>query len=294
MTLLSIGDQIREGSYPLHSRFKRAVNFRNGSRLVSVVDEEVGSGPLNIVVSGLQQEDATRYASGLRVGRNVVAFGAQRLRFTERQYYHSGIKLKGRNPRCLRRHLYLFEKLLTDISPPTSMAFLIDDRRLGNFQSGFERAFVEQIAHGVHHVFYGDLVLGIGLLKGCGVGLTPSGDDFIAGMLIGLNFLQELHGRDFRSAIETMSKAATGENVFSNTFLELAGKGLLFGRINDLVTALMQGDEESVRTSAGRLFAVGGTSGADLGTGFFMTVRDESGVIQRWGKCRNITKANAS
>jgi hypothetical protein len=188
----------------------------------------------------------------------------------------------------------LFEKLLTDISPPTGLAFLLDDRRLGNFRSKFERAFVEQIAHGVHHVFYGDLVLGIGLLKGCGGGLTPSGDDFIAGLLIGLHLLQELHGRDFRSAIEKVSKAAAGENVFSNTFLELAGKGLLFGRMNDLVSALMLGDEETVRTSAEGLFAVGGTSGADLGTGFFMTVRDESGAIQRWGKCRNITGADAS
>jgi hypothetical protein len=294
MTLLSIGDQIREGSYPLHSRFKRAVNFRNGSRLVSVVDEEVGSGPLNIVVSGLQQEDATPCASGLLVSQNVVAFGAQRLRFTDRQCYHSGIRLESKSSRHLRRNLSLFETLLTDISPPTSLAFLLDERRLAHFKSGFERAFVEQIANGVRHVFYGDLLLGIGLLKGCGVGLTPSGDDFIAGLLIGLHLLQKLHGLDFRSAIEAMSKAAAGENVFSNTFLELAGKGLLFGRMNDLVSALMQGDEETVRTSAERLFAVGGTSGADLGMGFFMTVREESGAIQHWGKRQNLEEAGVS
>jgi hypothetical protein len=153
---------------------------------------------------------------------------------------------------------------------------------------------VKQIARGVYHVFYGDLLLGIGMLRGCGVGLTPSGDDFIAGLLIGLHLLQDLHGCDFQTIIKTVSKAAAGENVFSNTFLELAGKGLLFGRMNDLVSALTQDGEEAVRSSAERLFAVGGTSGADLGTGFFMTVREESDATQRWGKPRNITGAGIS
>ena len=48
--LLSIGDQVQPGIYRLHSCFKRAVNYEHRGRLVSVVDESIGPGPLNIVI----------------------------------------------------------------------------------------------------------------------------------------------------------------------------------------------------------------------------------------------------
>jgi len=42
LMLISIGDQVKPGSYRLHSRFNRAVNFTRAGRLVSIVDESIG------------------------------------------------------------------------------------------------------------------------------------------------------------------------------------------------------------------------------------------------------------
>ena len=67
-------------------------------------------------------------------------------------------------------------------------------------------------------------------------------------------------------------EAARSDNVFCNTFLDLARQGRVFGRMKDLVLALMHGSETAVRQATRRLFLVGGSSGADLGTGFYMTV----------------------
>ena len=53
--LLSIGDQVKPGTYRLHSRFSRAINFERAGRLVSVVDETIGPGPLNIVLPSLNE-----------------------------------------------------------------------------------------------------------------------------------------------------------------------------------------------------------------------------------------------
>ena len=53
MMLLSIGDEVREGTYRLHSCFRRAVNFTDGRRLVTLVTPDVGAGPVNIVVRDL-------------------------------------------------------------------------------------------------------------------------------------------------------------------------------------------------------------------------------------------------
>ena len=48
--------------------------------------------------------------------------------------------------------------------------------------------------------------------------------------------------------------------------------------IPDANLALMSESEEMVRKSAARLMDIGGSSGADLGTGFLLTVRGEMGV----------------
>jgi hypothetical protein len=109
-------------------------------------------------------------------------------------------------------------------------------------------------------------------LKGCGLGLTPSGDDFIAGLLIGLHVLQKLSGQNLQPTIDAIFRAARGDNIFSNTFLDLARRGLLFGRIKALLLALISGSRGSVRRAAEALFAVGASSGADLATGLFMTL----------------------
>jgi hypothetical protein len=117
------------------------------------------------------------------------------------------------------------------------------------------------------------LLQGIRHLKGCGPGLTPAGDDFIAGLLIGLRLLQKLSGQNFQSTADAVFRAARGDNLFSNTFLDLARCGLLSGPMKDLLLALASGGESSVRSTARKLFAIGETSGADLATGLFMTLQ---------------------
>jgi hypothetical protein len=69
-------------------------------------------------------------------------------------------------------------------------------------------------------------------------------------------------------------RAARGDNLFSNTFLDLARRGWLHGRIQDLVLALGSTRQESVRKAASALFALGESSGADLATGIFITLHD--------------------
>ena len=73
--------------------------------------------------------------------------------------------------------------------------------------------------------------------------------------------------------INHLVKINFGENFFSNTFLCLARGGLLFERMKNLVYALLYGGRLAVYACTERLFAVGESSGADLGAGFLMTVR---------------------
>jgi hypothetical protein len=275
MRLIGIGDQIDEGVYPFHSRFHRAVNFTHRDHLISVVDEEVGPGPLNVVVRDLHVEPVCHQTAPLTVGANTVVFENHRLPFTDSDRYRSTVAVDGWNPDLWRRNLSTLGDQLRTMSSPKSLAFLLDVERTRNFRSGFERAFVDQITRGVRQIMNGDLLAGIRSVKGCGLGLTPSGDDFIAGLLIGLNLLQQLRGRDYRKTANAVFRTAKAGNVFSNSFLDLARRGRLFGRMKDLILALIYDGDEVVRESTRKLMAIGGSSGADLGTGFFMTVHGE-------------------
>jgi hypothetical protein len=210
-----------------------------------------------------------------------VVFAAHRFPFTPRQRYHSTLDFDSGNLHCFHHNLSIFGGLLTECAPSKSLAFLLDETRLKNFRSGFERAFADRICRSAHQVFHGHRLEGIRNLKGCGLGLTPSGDDFIAGLLIGLNLLQKLRGQAFQPTVDAIFGAAEGDNIFSNTFLDLARRGLLFGRMKDLLLVLMTGNEASVRKATGKLFAIGASSGADLATGFFLTVHEQSRPVER-------------
>jgi hypothetical protein len=278
MTLVSIGDQVKEGTYPFHSRFRRAVNFCCDKQLLSVVDEEIGEGPLNIVIRDFDGQSPVRQSVPLVVAANAVVLGGNQFEFTDSDYYHSTVALDDWEPCLFDHNLSVLEEELRTVSSPKSLAFLLDERRTMNFRPGFERAFAEQIHCGVHQMMNGHLLAGVRTLRGCGLGLTPSGDDFIAGLLIGLNLLQRLWGQNYQEIVDEVFRTAKTGNVFSNSFLDLARRGLLFGRRKDLVLALMSESDETVRRSAMRLMAIGGSSGADLGTGFLLTVRGKMGV----------------
>jgi hypothetical protein len=325
MMLLSIGDQVRPGTYRFHSRFARAVNFEHEGRLIAVVDEAIGPGPLNIVLRDLKLTQAQGHAKPapsilkglhhsaqgwiagarggdptlgkrptkvpnpervespipfdipppLQISRSTVLFGGHRYHFTARHRYDSTLDCEVEDLRRLQRKLTALGESLKEAAPPKSLAFLLDGKRRKNFRAGFERAFAEQIRRGVHEVFHGRLLQGIRQLKGCGLGLTPAGDDFIAGFLIGLHLLQRLHGQDLQPTADAVLRTARGDNIFSNTFLDLARRGLLFGHMKDLLLALVSGSESSVRKATRKLFGIGETSGADLATGLFLTLQSE-------------------
>lgn len=304
MRLISIGDKVGPGTYRLHSRFSRAVNFTDGRRLVTLVTPDVGAGPVNIVVGDLTPFDRElvpgfprtptppsrdrvqfKPSSGcacpdtaprsstksLRVDRYSIVFANRRLLLSTTQSYGSLLHIeKETRPGVFRRNLKIVEEIITDESHPKSLAFLLDARRERHFRTAFERAFVARIKDGAGHMFTAS---GVRKLAGCGLGLTPSGDDFIAGMLIGLNVVQLLTGRSHRTLAKRLLAVAEGDNLLSNSFLELAHDGRVTEHMQAFVSALSRSPSAKLALKTRRIMAAGETSGADLLTGFMMAVK---------------------
>jgi hypothetical protein len=113
-----------------------------------------------------------------------------------------------------------------------------------------------------------DLEHTIRAMLGLGGGLTPEGDDVLAGLLVGLGSRPRTRTLAARLA-STVTRHAPGRTtLLSATLLKHAARGLAIPRLIDLVDALHpEGAAATARDAVVRLLAVGHTSGSALAHG---------------------------
>jgi hypothetical protein len=268
--LKSIGDKLKPGRYKVHSRFSRAVDFECGGELAMVVDREIGFGPLNIVVSGVDFDSVgSLYLNdtSLRFDEYEIGYNDD-IRFQSNLIFHNPPI-----PKNILGNIPVLEKALILYAPSKSLAFLIDPLRKADFRTSFEIQLVKQIENGIKLIRECNYESGVSLLRGVGFGLTPSGDDFNAGMIAAIKFTEAITGIDFSNAMEIIYPYATGGNLISNAFLKCAREGSFSERQKELMASIAYQSGETVFESTRMLCETGATSGADWGVGFLITLK---------------------
>lgn len=192
---------------------------------------------------------------------------------THRLDYNSKLRVGPLEAARLELNLRVLEKLLRVSAPARSLAFLIDDRGGRTFASAFDKELARRLGAGVKQLAHGDLEGGAAQLRGLGYGLTPSGDDFLAGFLLGMHALEMAAGIDLAAQRRAVREASRGANPFSEAMLRSAVEGRSFERASSLIRALFEGAEADVERHTRRLFAVGASSGADLGVGLLFALK---------------------
>jgi len=276
--LVSFGDRIPNGTFTIHSRFRRTINFQNNIILISIVSEDIGKGPLNIIVRGLDLQKI----HSLSIYNNILMINNVALLVQEALKYSSKLSLKTIDPSKFAENLTLLEIPLTKLCAPKSLGFLLDEKQEMNFTSSFEREFVKRMKSGIALILKGSmasLLQGVAKIKGCGFGLTPSGDDFIAGLLSGLYLKQEIYGKDLSEIRRKIYETAKGDNLISNTFLYLAKNGLFIERFKNFIHSLLYEGHEEIFTHIQKILNVGETSGADMLVGFMFSFKKAG---ERW------------
>jgi uncharacterized protein DUF2877 len=116
-------------------------------------------------------------------------------------------------------------------------------------------------------------------LLGSGPGLTPAGDDVVAGALAALALLDRLPRRAARSlAVAARSRTTS----LSAALLSAAARGQVVPEAARLLRALAGGDDgDAVGAAARDLFAVGSTSGHDLSLGLAAALTTPARVTAR-------------
>ena len=106
-------------------------------------------------------------------------------------------------------------------------------------------------------------------LVGLGPGLTPSGDDYLGGLLFSVYYLKAAYPSEFTKEDDPLddflSKARLSTNHISYTILSDLAYGHGPAPLHDLIRFLLQGSEEQPwQDSAKQLIRIGHTSGWDM------------------------------
>ncbi|HWP21377.1 MAG TPA: DUF2877 domain-containing protein [Candidatus Cryosericum sp.] len=115
---------------------------------------------------------------------------------------------------------------------------------------------------------------------GCGMGLTPSSDDLLAGYFAGLHAIFRAAGElDRLPVISAMALSAAGKtNRISATFLLQSGEGLVNRDMLALLQTIIAGaDSTTIRQAAQRVLSIGSTSGGDMLTGLSLALAHHAG-----------------
>ncbi len=274
MKIICVGDRVGRGVYRVHSRFSRAANFLRGEELASLVSEEVGRGPVNIVFAG----DELPAGDDLEIGGRHLKVGGSSFSLAEAEVYDSRWTPGAVDRETLEINLAALEEYLREKAPPESLVFLLDPGRGEAGDSSFRGRLEARARSAAENLFRpeADLVAGCRRFRGLGSGLTPAGDDFVAGVLAALGVLERLDDNDRSELKGEIAAAVRCENPLSNSFISLAASGRFFERLKNLLDALSAADPAEVRRRAGELLAFGASSGSDLASGLVLTWKNLS------------------
>lgn len=273
MRVESYGDCLTSGTYHVHARFRRTAHFISGQILVSLVDPTIGKGPNHIVAAGLD----IGAVETIEIGDQIFLINGTACAREEERKYSSQLTPGHLNIPKLQKNIHVFEQCVYADAPENSLPNLLglDMHMLEN--SPFNSVLLRQFISGWQAMKGGAFETGVRLLLGAGLGLTPSGDDFVAGYCSGLYLGGARYARHRMRIAETIDHASGATNILSHTMLRYCCRGRFYERVKDLLVALISGNTREVSDRASAMCAVGETSGADFSFGLLCALQDVTG-----------------
>jgi hypothetical protein len=120
----------------------------------------------------------------------------------------------------------------------------------------------------VDRLEHGDLLGAARLLGGRGPGLTPAGDDILAGILV----VSALGPVPVDPATREAAATIQPTTAVARSFLRWAARGQTIAPVHELLAHLSRGDDEAAADSLRVLRGFGATSGTDLAYGVLLAL----------------------
>jgi hypothetical protein len=243
-----------------------------GDGVIALVLPEIGDGPLNIVVEGRPGDFAlAEPGMAARLAGTQLHIGELSVALSQAETWEPqpSWELLRRNRARIENRLPLVETLA--LASASSGSLLNPDLT----------GFVKPVRSGLPDLaagWAGDparLRTGAERLAGLGSGLTPAGDDFLAGLMLGAWLAHPQPVPFCRAMLEA---AAPRTTTLSAAMLRATARGECSAAWQALLAALA-GRDHDLAAEVGRVLAYGHTSGADTLAGFLWTLLP--GSLQR-------------
>ena len=240
-------------------------------QVVALVTPHIGDGPLNVVVDGAQEIFARIYAGApVRLAGERLWVGAIGIELGNAATWEpcpDWDTLRARRTAILP-HLAHLRALCLDLAPAGSFLALLGAPAPGNAVARDTLSAAQAAAEALREGWEGDreqLRAAAAGLAGLGGGLTPAGDDFLAGAMLRAWLVHPTPGPPCRTLIEV---AAPRTTALSAAFLRAAARGECSAPWHALLAALAGDDEKETTAAARDVLSHGATSGADSLAGF--------------------------
>ena len=272
---LCIGDDLPSGTFIPHSRFETVVNFVNDQNLIVYITSNRDLLASNaIFLPGVLLDETTI----LTISNDTIKINDLYFKRYLMDIYDSTFHFEDVDFTVFESSLVQILSNYSDLFPEKSLIFLLNPENEKFFTSGFDQHFMCNAKKSCELILAGEIVKGIENIRGTGYGLTPSGDDFIAGFFLGLHFNECKFKIDLSELREKIYHAAAGKNLLTNSFLKNAVNKKYFRPLKNVLLLLCEMTNFSFPDALNALLLMGATSGADLLTGYIYSIKHKAGI----------------
>jgi Protein of unknown function (DUF2877) len=253
--------------------FERSCYLRSGDMFVCLGDASIGDGPLNVITSTESKDEAQPRA--VQVSGPVRSSGGQ-LRFaggSELDFAAAPIWTMPPWPSRAERRTLGADRIAAIIARAPSGGLF---RLAINPQDQPQRPDTTRAANGIRSLYNGLqpgaaaglLKSGVAALLGLGPGLTPSGDDLLAGVMLALHAAHPEAAASLGAVIK--ADAARLTSPLSAALLQAAVAGECSAALQRALSACLTG--RNLPAALATLDGIGHTSGWDHLAGFLLTI----------------------
>ncbi len=256
--------------------FERACDLlTSGGNVVALVLPEIGDGPFNVVVDGgAGIFDGIEPGTPVAVERTQLRVGGLRVDLGNATAWEPRPDWETLRERraAITSRLPLLRTLCLQFSPAGSLLPLLKGTPSS---TEIVLSTAQAAADALREGWTDDverLQAGAVRLAGLGSGLTPSGDDFLTGVML-WGWLAHPAPPSF---CQTLAKASIPRTTtLSAAFLQAAARGECSAPWHTLLAALHTGQDNEITSAAQEILAHGATSGADSLAGFlYLSLRE--------------------
>lgn len=286
----------------VHSSYNGAVNVTTGLGLVSFVPPSVGRGPINVTVDGdfrLLSISAARGDAVAMVEEAILIGSGTPVSLAGSKVYNPSWRfsrpLLGEG--LIRRNLRLAREAAITHGNFSGMGSLLHSLRgevlsasgLGlNLYSTLALEHLRALLSGLGDENLKGVTVAAENIVGLGVGLTPSADDVLSGLMVALvlgvkNGLAT--GSFYPRAARAIADTSVGRSAtLSQEYLEQASLGRSNEKVTRLIECICTGTPSEVEGSTTDLIEMGHASGTDttvgviLGVGFMLQENGKGGT----------------